>query len=168
MQPGVPPRHSPVFVPDPLKIYTLPELVDVAEQNNPQTRGAWENAKARAADLGVSKATLYPTLAALALADTNRSQLFSLRNTSAKPAEHFLQSWSSITSSSTSAGDCRRWPSAEEICCRPTFSSTTLTARLSSRLWPPIIECSTAKARRKRCALRRNELAELEIETIQQ
>jgi outer membrane protein TolC len=37
---------------------------------------AWENAKARAADLGVSKATLYPTLAALALADTNRSQIF--------------------------------------------------------------------------------------------
>ena len=33
---------------------------------------AWENAKARAADLGVSKATLYPTLAALALADSAR------------------------------------------------------------------------------------------------
>src|ERR1700737_848865 len=76
MQPGVPPRHSPVFVPDPLKIYTLPELVDVAEQNNPETRVAWENAKARAAELGISKATLYPTLAAVALADTNRSQLF--------------------------------------------------------------------------------------------
>src|SRR6202020_893168 len=30
----------------------------------------------RAADLGVSKASLYPTLAALALADSNRSQLF--------------------------------------------------------------------------------------------
>jgi outer membrane protein len=76
MQPGVPPRHSPVFVPDPLKIYTLPELVDVAEQNNPETRVSWENAKARAAELGVSKASLYPTLAAVALADTNRTQLF--------------------------------------------------------------------------------------------
>src|SRR5260370_5788021 len=76
MQPGIPPRHSPAFVPDPLKIYTLPELVDVAEQNNPETRVAWENAKARAAELGVSKASLYPTLAAVALADTNRSQLF--------------------------------------------------------------------------------------------
>jgi outer membrane protein TolC len=74
--PGVPPRHSPAFVPDPSKIYTLPELVDVAEQNNPETRVAWENAKARAAELGVSKATLYPTLAAVALAATNRSQLF--------------------------------------------------------------------------------------------
>jgi outer membrane protein len=74
--PGVPPRHSPAFVPDPSKIYSLPELVDVAEQNNPETRVAWENAKARAAELGVSKATLYPTLAAVALAATNRSQLF--------------------------------------------------------------------------------------------
>jgi outer membrane protein TolC len=76
MQPPVPPRQSAAFVPDPLKVYTLPELVDVAEQNNPETRVTWENAKARAADLGVSEATLYPTLAAVALADTNRSQLF--------------------------------------------------------------------------------------------
>jgi outer membrane protein len=76
MQPVVPPRHTPAFVPDPSKIYTLPELVDVAEQNNPETRVAWENAKARAAELGISKASLYPTLAAIALADTNRSQLF--------------------------------------------------------------------------------------------
>jgi outer membrane protein len=76
MQPVVPPRPVPAFVPDPLKMYTLSELVDIAEQNNPDTRVAWENAKARAADLGISKASLYPTLAALALADTNRSQLF--------------------------------------------------------------------------------------------
>jgi outer membrane protein TolC len=74
-QPVVPPQHV-AFVPDPLKNYTLAELVDIAERNNPETRVAWENAKARAADLGVSKATLYPTLAALALADTNRSQIF--------------------------------------------------------------------------------------------
>jgi outer membrane protein len=76
MQPVLPPRHSPAFIPDPSKSYTLPELVDVAEQNNPETRVAWENAKARAAELGISKASLYPTLAAVALADTNRSQLF--------------------------------------------------------------------------------------------
>ena len=76
MQPGIPPRPVPAFVPDPLKTYTLSELVDIAEQNNPDTRVAWENAKARAADLGVSKASLYPTLAALALADTNRVQVF--------------------------------------------------------------------------------------------
>jgi outer membrane protein len=76
MQPSVPPPHVPTFVPDPLKIYTLSELIDIAERNNPDTRVAWENAKARAADLGVSKASLYPTLAALALADSNRTDIF--------------------------------------------------------------------------------------------
>ena len=65
-------RAAPAFLPDPAKVYTLAELVNIAEQNNPDTRVAWENAKARAADLGVSKATLYPTLAALAIADSAR------------------------------------------------------------------------------------------------
>ena len=45
----VPPPPLPTFVPDPLKSYTLAELVDIAERNNPETRVAWENAKARAA-----------------------------------------------------------------------------------------------------------------------
>jgi TolC family type I secretion outer membrane protein len=62
-------------VPDPAKTYTLPELVDFAEQNNPETRVAWESAKARAADLGISKSTLYPTIAAVALAQTVRTNL---------------------------------------------------------------------------------------------
>lgn len=92
MQPGIPLRRVPAFVPDPLKMYTLSELVDIAEQNNPDTRVAWENAKARAADLGISKASLYPTLAALALAQTDRIDLFSLPLTTAKPAGHFLRS----------------------------------------------------------------------------
>jgi outer membrane protein len=70
-----PPRSAPAFVPDPAKIYTLPELVNLAEQNNPETRVAWENAKARAADLGISKSTLYPTMAAVVLAQTDRYNL---------------------------------------------------------------------------------------------
>ncbi len=57
-------RSAPAVAPDPSKTYTLPELVNLAEQNNPETRVAWENAKARAADLGISKASLYPTVAA--------------------------------------------------------------------------------------------------------
>ncbi len=65
-------RPAPSYLPDPAKVYTLAELVDLAERNNPETRVAWENATARAADLGVSKATLYPTLAALAIADSSR------------------------------------------------------------------------------------------------
>src|ERR1700740_2157041 len=72
---GPPPRSGPAFAPDPAKIYTLPELVNIAEQNNPDTRVAWENAKARAADLGISKASLYPTVAAAAVAETVRTKL---------------------------------------------------------------------------------------------
>src|SRR5271165_639893 len=61
---------------DPAKIYTLAELVNFAEQNNPDTRVAWENARVRAADLGISQSTLYPTLAAAALAGTTRADIF--------------------------------------------------------------------------------------------
>jgi outer membrane protein len=71
-----PARPAPAVAPDPTKPYTLPELVNLAEQNNPETRVAWENAKARAADLGISKASLYPTVAAVAVAQTYRNNLF--------------------------------------------------------------------------------------------
>lgn len=74
--PQVPARPAPAAAPDPSKVYTLPELVNLAEQNNPETRVAWENAKARAADLGLAKSTLYPTLAAAALAESTRTDLF--------------------------------------------------------------------------------------------
>jgi outer membrane protein len=60
------------FTPDPSKTYTLSELVNIAEDNNPETRVAWEYAKGRAADLGIAKSTLYPTLAAAAVASSAR------------------------------------------------------------------------------------------------
>jgi len=72
----LPPKPSSVIVPDPSKVYTLPELVNLAEQNNPDTRVAWENAKVRAAELGISKSTLYPTVAALATGETSRVNIF--------------------------------------------------------------------------------------------
>src|SRR6516162_8230338 len=72
----LPPHLLPSRVLDPAKIYTLSELVSIAEQNNPDTRVAWENAKARAADLGIAQSTLYPTLAAAALAESFRLPVF--------------------------------------------------------------------------------------------
>ncbi len=72
----LPARPTPAAAPDATTIYTLPELINLAEQNNPATRVAWQNAKARAADLGVAKSTLYPTIAALALANTDRTNIF--------------------------------------------------------------------------------------------
>ncbi len=72
----MPGRPVATVVLDPAKVYTLAELVNIAEQNNPETRVAWENAKARAADLGIAKSTLYPTLAADVLAGTTRQAIF--------------------------------------------------------------------------------------------
>jgi outer membrane protein len=70
------PRTPPVAAPDASKTYTLPELINLAEQNNPETRVAWQFAKARAAELGLSKSTLYPTVAAVVVAETARVNLF--------------------------------------------------------------------------------------------
>jgi outer membrane protein len=53
-------------------VYSLAELIDIAELHNPDTRAAWQAAKTRAAELGVAKGALYPALAAIALAGTNR------------------------------------------------------------------------------------------------
>jgi outer membrane protein len=71
-----PPQLIPPPTLDSAKTYTLSELVDIAEHNNPDTRVAWENAKARAADLGIAKSTLYPTMAAAVLAETTREGIF--------------------------------------------------------------------------------------------
>jgi outer membrane protein len=53
---------------DPARTYSLGELIDLAETQNPQTRLAWEGARSQAATLGVARSELYPTLAAVALA----------------------------------------------------------------------------------------------------
>jgi outer membrane protein len=76
IQGTLPARSTPALAADPTKTYTLAELVNFAEQNNPETRVAWENAKARAADLGISKASLYPVVAAAVVAQSARDNLF--------------------------------------------------------------------------------------------
>lgn len=60
---------------DPAKTYSLPEMIDLAEAHNPETRLAWERARAQAAALGIARSELYPTLAALALSQTNSSEV---------------------------------------------------------------------------------------------
>jgi outer membrane protein TolC len=64
---------------DPGHVYSLPELVDIAERNNPETRAVWEQAKQRAADAGVARGALFPTVAALASASYNQYSLFVTR-----------------------------------------------------------------------------------------
>ena len=61
---------------DATKTYSLTELIDVAEGHNPETRVAWERARAQAATRWVSRTVkLYPTLAAAALSGTGRSEV---------------------------------------------------------------------------------------------
>src|SRR4051794_28622220 len=57
---------------DPHRLYTLAELIDLAQHHNPETRVAWEHALAKAASLGVARSALFPTVAAIALASTIR------------------------------------------------------------------------------------------------
>lgn len=51
---------------DPDRVYDLPELIDIAECNHPQTRVAWERARQAAKSVGLSESTYYPFLAASA------------------------------------------------------------------------------------------------------
>jgi outer membrane protein TolC len=61
---------------DAAKVYTLPELINAAEANNPETKAAWQAAKVRAAEVGIAEAELYPTLAAAAIAQSARYNVF--------------------------------------------------------------------------------------------
>src|SRR6266853_331782 len=63
------------FSVEPDRTYTLAELVNLAEEHNPETRVAWESARAQMAALGVARSELYPTVAAVVLSQTDRSEV---------------------------------------------------------------------------------------------
>lgn len=58
---------------DPAHVYTLPELIDVAERRNHATRLAWELARQAATAVGVAQAALLPTVTLQALAGYERT-----------------------------------------------------------------------------------------------
>jgi outer membrane protein len=60
---------------DPNLKYTLAELIDIAERNNPRTRILWERAKQRAEALGVEKSAYFPVIAGIAAFGDQRSIL---------------------------------------------------------------------------------------------
>lgn len=51
---------------DPGRPYTLAELVDIGEQNNPKTHVAWEQAKQTASRLGIERSAYFPVLVGIA------------------------------------------------------------------------------------------------------
>jgi len=61
------------IVPD--KIYELPELIDIAERTNPETRVAWERARQAASAVGLSQSAYFPYLVASAGAGYERAFL---------------------------------------------------------------------------------------------
>ena len=67
--------QSPAFTVDLNKSYSLPELIDLAEEHNPQTRFAWERAKAQAGALGIARSEWYPVLSAIAAGQVDRFAL---------------------------------------------------------------------------------------------
>jgi outer membrane protein len=69
------PFREPRFSIEPDRTNTLAELVNMAEEHNPETRVAWQSARAQMAALGVARSELYPTVAAVALSETNRSEV---------------------------------------------------------------------------------------------
>ncbi len=60
---------------DPLHVYVLPELIDLAEEHNPSTRAAWAQARAQAAQLGIARSDLFPALTAVMMTNTTRDGL---------------------------------------------------------------------------------------------
>jgi outer membrane protein TolC len=63
------------FAVDATKEYSLAELVDFAERNNPETRVAWEGSKARGAALHIAQSELYPALVGIALSQVTRQEV---------------------------------------------------------------------------------------------
>src|SRR6266545_5306214 len=62
---GERPSGTPIAI-DPEKVYELPELIDIAERTNPETRIAWERARQAAAAVGLSQSAYFPYLVASA------------------------------------------------------------------------------------------------------
>ena len=56
------------------RVYSLAELIDLAEAHNPETRVAWEGARAQAAAVGIARSELFPAVTAVALAGVDRDE----------------------------------------------------------------------------------------------
>jgi outer membrane protein TolC len=50
--------------------YSLGQLIDIAEENNPSTHAAWEHSRVAAASVGIARSELYPTILAAAAGRT--------------------------------------------------------------------------------------------------
>ncbi|HTU48457.1 MAG TPA: TolC family protein [Bryobacteraceae bacterium] len=81
--------REPKFSVEPDRAYSLSELIGLAEVHNPETRIAWESARAQLAALGIARSELYPTLAAIALSQTSREEVFLVNRFYRQTAQNF-------------------------------------------------------------------------------
>ncbi|MBO1076619.1 TolC family protein [Roseomonas marmotae] len=70
---GIPPDPALAVLParpdiDLRRSYRLPELIDIAQRNNPATRGAWQRAREAALAVGMVEATFLPVITANVIA----------------------------------------------------------------------------------------------------
>ncbi|HEY2343739.1 MAG TPA: TolC family protein, partial [Chthoniobacteraceae bacterium] len=63
---GQPEQPAAENLVNPKRVYDLPELIDIAERNHPETKIAWERARQAAAAVGLSESFYYPYLMASA------------------------------------------------------------------------------------------------------
>ena len=70
----MPPAEAPPLA-SPAEQLSLPALIDIAEQRNPETRAAWQEARAAAASKGIARSALLPTLTGLVLSQTTREPI---------------------------------------------------------------------------------------------
>jgi len=81
--------HDSRFNIDPTRAYSLAEFIDLAEAHNPETRVAWERARAQAAAFGVARSELYPTLAVAALSAIRRGEILFINNFFRQTTQYF-------------------------------------------------------------------------------
>jgi outer membrane protein TolC len=87
----LPYQRSEVSI-DPRHAYTLPELIDLAQRNNPTTRIAWEQARQAAEAVGLVEATYLPQLSAQVVGGLQRAPV---------PVPRLLDEKGNLTADST-------------------------------------------------------------------
>jgi len=90
---------------DPGKEYSLPELIDIAERSNPNTRTAWEQARQAAGAVGLSQSDYYPYLVASAAAGYERAFIpFPTLKTGPGPNDVSITGGGTLTSEAAAEG----------------------------------------------------------------
>jgi len=76
LEKAAPMQQQPALTIDAKATYDLADLINLAEEHNPETKVAWAQARERADAVGIARSELYPTLAVLAMAGVQRYEVY--------------------------------------------------------------------------------------------